>query len=310
MKRYLLAAITLLMVAGYTFLHSNNLDVLLWQSWKLNRQPMPEQAFDLGRYKVDIEALPIPELEDDLSALTYNSDSDTLFGLLNGTPLIVELSLDGKLLRSILIKGVEDMEGLTHVSGDRYVVAEERRRRLLEIEIPDDAVELDVTDAPSLTVALDEEPDNKGLEGLSWDAQRQRLMVVKERDPMRVFVVTGFVGQPEDASISIHLEPSLQPDNLFMSDLSSLSADSLTGQLLLLSDESHMVVEYSADGQPLSLLGLWRGMSGLSRTVPQAEGLTVDSQRRIYIVSEPNLFYRFAPVNPSAAQPATPARSR
>lgn len=271
---------------------------------------MPEQAFDLGRYKVDIEALPIPELEDDLSALTYNSDSDTLFGLLNGTPLIVELSLDGKLLRSILIKGVEDMEGLTHVSGDRYVVAEERRRRLLEIEIPDDAVELDVTDAPSLTVALDEEPDNKGLEGLSWDAQRERLMVVKERDPMRVFVVTGFVGQPEDASISIHLEPSLQPDNLFMSDLSSLSADSLTGQLLLLSDESHMVVEYSADGQPLSLLGLWRGMSGLSRTVPQAEGLTVDSQRRIYIVSEPNLFYRFAPVNPSAAQPATPARSR
>lgn len=295
MKRFLLTVILLLLVTGYSFLHFNNLDALLWQSWKLNRQPMPEQAFNLGRYRVDIEALAIPELTDDLSGLTYNKDSDTLFGVLNGNPLIVELSLEGQLLRRIQVNGVEDMEGLTHIAGNRYVIAEERRRRLLEIEIPDDATELDVTDAPSLTVSLDEERDNKGLEGLSWDTQRQRLMVVKERDPMRVFIVTGFVGQPEGVSINIQLEPSLQPDNLFMNDLSSLSADNNTGQLLLLSDESHMVVEYSADGKPLSLLGLWRGMSGLGRTVPQAEGLTVDSQRRIYVVSEPNLFYRFSP---------------
>ncbi|WP_193073551.1 SdiA-regulated domain-containing protein [Pseudomonas sp. FME51] len=300
MRRLLLAIILLLLVAGYSLLHVTHLDTLLWQSWKLNRQSMPEQALDLGRYRVDIEALAIPELADDLSALTYNEDSDTLFGVLNGNPLIVELSLDGQLLRHIQVKGVEDMEGLTHIAGNRYVIAEERKRRLLEIEIPDDAVELDVTDAPSLTVSLDEEQNNKGLEGLSWDAQRQRLMVVKERDPMQAFIVTGFVGQPEGASISIQLEPSLQPDNLFMNDLSSLSADNHTGHLLLLSDESHMVVEYSADGEPLSLLGLWRGMSGLSRTVPQAEGLTIDSQRRIYVVSEPNLFYRFTPINPSA----------
>lgn len=299
MKRFLLTVILLLLVTGYSFLHFNNLDTLLWQNWKLNRQPMPEQAFNLGRYRVDIDALPITELNDDLSALTYNKDSDTLFGVVNGNALIVELSLDGQLLRSIQINGVQDMEGLTHVAGNRYVIAEERKRRLLEIEIPDDAVELDVADAPSLTVSMGEQ-DNKGLEGLSWDGERQRLMVVKERDPMRVLSITGFVGQPDDASISISSEPSLPAESLFMSDLSSLIADSRSGHLLLLSDESHMVVEYSAEGKPLSLLGLWRGMSGLSRTVPQAEGLTVDSQRRIYVVSEPNLFYRFTPVNPSA----------
>lgn len=299
MKRFLLTVILLLLVTGYSFLHFNNLDALLWQSWKLNRQPMPEQAFNLGRYRVDIDALPITELNDDLSALTYNKDSDTLFGVVNGNALIVELSLNGQLLRSIRISGVQDMEGLTHVAGNRYVIAEERKRRLLEIEIPDDAVELDVTDAPSLTVSLGDQ-DNKGLEGLSWDGERQRLMVVKERDPMRVLSITGFVGQPDDASISISSEPSLPAETLFMNDLSSLTADSRSGHLLLLSDESHMVVEYSAEGKPLSLLGLWRGMNGLSRTVPQAEGLTVDSQRRVYVVSEPNLFYRFTPINPSA----------
>ena len=57
-----------------------------------------------------------------------------------------------------------------------------------------------------------------------------------------------------------------------------------------------MVVEYSPDGQPLSMLGLRRGFHGLQRTIPQAEGLAIDSQRRIYVVSEPNLFYRFVPV--------------
>jgi len=296
LKRYLLPAalMLLLLVAGGTlrYLH---LDVLLWQNWKLNRQPMPEQAFNLGRYRVDIEALSIPELEDDLSALTYNSDSDTLFGLLNGEPLIVELSLDGQLLRRIRVSGVSDMEGLTHIDGNRYVIAEEHRRRLLQIEIPADAQELDVSGAPSLTIALGDS-DNKGLEGLSWDEQRQRLLIVKERDPLQVLVVTGFADQTGGSSeISISLEPTLAPADLFMRDLSSLTLDSSTRHLLLLSDESHMVVEYGADGQPLSLLGLWRGMSGLRNTVPQAEGLAVDSQRRVYVVSEPNLFYRFVP---------------
>lgn len=310
MKRYLLPAalVLLLLVAGGT-LHYLHLDVLLWQNWKLNRQPMPEQAFNLGRYRVDIEALPITELDDDLSALTYNEDSNTLFGVINGNALIIELSLDGELLRSIRVNGVQDMEGLTHVAGNRYVIAEERKRRILEVEISDDAVELDVSGAPSLTVSMGDQ-DNKGLEGLSWDSERQRLMVVKERDPMQVLAITGFVGQPDGASISISSEPSLPAESLFMNDLSSLTADSRSGHLLLLSDESHMVVEYSAAGKPLSLLGLWRGMSGLSRTVPQAEGLAVDSQRRIYVVSEPNLFYRFAPITPSAEQPAAPVHSR
>src|SRR5690606_35178138 len=65
--------------------------------------------------------------------------------------------------------------------------------------------------------------------------------------------------------------------------------------LLLLSDESRMVVEYDQQGVPVSMLGLRRGSHGLARSIPQAEGLAIDSQRRVYIASEPNLFYRFVP---------------
>jgi uncharacterized protein YjiK len=252
----------------------------------------------LGNYRVDIDGIEVPGVNDDLSALTYNSDTNTLFALLNGDNRIIELSLEGQLLRSIRVLGADDMEGLTHVTGDRYVIAEERKQRLSLVTITDTTQSLDIDSAPSLVIALDES-GNKGLEGLFWDDQRQRLLVVRERDPLRVLSVIGFVEAVAGEPIAINITEIKSADHtgLFMRDLSSLSTHAGSGHLLLLSDQSHMVVEYDLDGQPISLLGLWKGMSGLRETVKQAEGLAVDSRERIYLISEPNLFYRFVPAD-------------
>lgn len=292
-----IAAVVLLVVLGIgVTLRGLGMDVVLWQFWQLNRQTMPEPALNLGRYRVDIEAVKIEGIDDDLSALSYNPERNTLFGILNGVPLLVELSLEGELLRQVYIEGVNDMEGLTHVSGDRYVVAEERSQRLLLLEIPETAERVDASDAPSLRLGFDD-VRNKGLEGLTWDHVARRLLVVKERDPMRVLAVEGFADadleQPMNPIISDYQQSEAL--ELPMRDLSSLVLDEQTGHLLLLSDESRMVLEYGVDGRAISVLGLWRGMAGLSASVPQAEGMTLDSQRRLYVVSEPNLFYRFAP---------------
>lgn len=294
--RALLALVVLCLLAAGSYVRLNHLDVLWWQNWKLNRQAVPNGSLELGRYMVDIEAREVPGVDDDLSALTFNPETRTLFAVLNGAPLLLELSLEGELLRSIPVQGARDMEGLTHVSGDQYVIAEERAQRLLLVTIDQATQNLDVSSSPRLTIGLDQ-PGNKGFEGVSWDNENQRLLVVRERDPLRVLAVTGFVeavpGEPFNVTImEIKSESSPQ---LFMSDLSSLTKHSESGHILLLSDESHMVVEYAADGRPLSLLGLWRGMHGLRDTVEQAEGLAVDDRKRIYVVSEPNLFYRFVP---------------
>ncbi len=284
----------LLVAAGYARI--NHLDVLWWQDWKLNRQVMPEQSLALGRYRVDIEAREIEGVNDDLSALTYNPETGTLFAVLNGAPLLLEMTVEGEVLRRIPVRGVRDMEGLTHVAGNQFVIAKERDQRLLLVTLPEGTAELDVSSAPSLVVALDD-PGNKGFEGLSWDQANRRLLVVRERDPLRVLAVKGFVdavaGEPVNLDIT-EIKSESSPI-LFMSDLSSVSMHAGSGHMLLLSDESHMVVEYDAEQKPLSLLGLWRGMSGLRNTVPQAEGLAVDDRNRIYVVSEPNLFYRFVP---------------
>ena len=296
MKRLLLLAIALLLAGGAT-LHYQKLDVYLWHHWQLNRQNLPEPAMNLGRYRADIQAQPLQGVEDDLSALAYNPERNSLFALLNGTPLLLEISLDGEVVRSVRIEGVEDMEGLAHIGGNRYVIAEERLQRLRLIELPDEVDTLDVTDAPHLSLAIDDS-NNKGFEGLSWDEQKQQLLVVRERDPLRVLRVTGFANADDGATqIDVSQKDMLKEHRLFLSDLSAVEVDDKSGHLLLLSDESRMLVEYTAAGKPLSVLGLRRGYHGLTQTVPQAEGLAIDSQRRIYVVSEPNLFYRFVPTD-------------
>ena len=90
---------------------------------------------------------------------------------------------------------------------------------------------------------------------------------------------------------------------LLGSDLASLTTHPQTGHLLLLSEESAIVSEYSRQGALLGLLPLWRGTAGLQATVPQPEGITVGPGGEIFIISEPNLLYRFTP-NGGAQAPA------
>ena len=81
---------------------------------------------------------------------------------------------------------------------------------------------------------------------------------------------------------------------IFVRDLSSLHYDSRTGHLLALSDESRLVVEVDAKGEPISSLSLLPGQQGLKDSAPQAEGITMDENGTLYLTSEPNLFYRFS----------------
>jgi uncharacterized protein YjiK len=62
---------------------------------------------------------------------------------------------------------------------------------------------------------------------------------------------------------------------------------------LALSDESRLILELDVDGRPLSTLSLSKGRQGLQKTVPQAEGIAMDDDGTMYLVSEPNLFYVF-----------------
>lgn len=263
------------------------------KQWQQADQLDPS-ALRLGDYKVEIDAKVIAGLDDDVSALTYDPDRNSLFTVTNQKAQLIELSLDGELLRRIDLHGFGDAEAVEYISKGLYVIADERRQRLIKVQVDDDTRELHADVKQQLTLSLGSN-GNKGFEGLAYDVAGQRLFVAKERDPMRIFEIHGFPHRDPDQPFAVHVLGDQQRDaGLFVRDLSSLQFDERSGHLLALSDESRLVLELNTEGKPISSLSLLAGRSGLSRGVPQAEGIAMDRQGVLYLVSEPNLFYRFS----------------
>ena len=111
---------------------------------------------------------------------------------------------------------------------------------------------------------------------------------------MLIYEVHGFPHFNPEKSYAVHVINNPKRDaGMFVRDLSSLQYDERSGHLLVLSDESGLILELDVDGRPLSTLSLNKGRQGLHKSVPQAEGMAMDDDGTLYLVSEPNLFYVF-----------------
>ncbi|PWB31709.1 DNA-binding protein [Pseudomonas sp. SDI] len=263
-----------------------------WFNLKTWLQPV-EQGIGLNRYRVVLEARVIDGLHDDISALTYDPDRKSLFTVTNKSPELIELSLDGRILRRVPLTGFGDPEAVEYISPGSYVITDERQQRLIRVHLDDDTVFLDAKDAEQLSLGIGLN-GNKGFEGLAFDAAGKRLFVAKERDPMLIYEVHGFPHDNPEQPYAVHVVQDRKRDSrLFVRDLSSLQFDERSGHLLALSDESQLVLELDVKGKPLSSLSLRKGFQGLAKSVPQAEGIAMDEAGALYMVSEPNLFYVF-----------------
>ena len=254
----------------------------------------PAAGVGLPGYKVQIEALPIAGVASDISGLTYDPDRRSLFAITNKQTEIIELSLRGEVLRRLPVTGLDDPEAIEYVAPGRYVVADERSQTLVELQIDEAAKSVDATSARRLGIGI-ERNGNKGFEGLAYDRTGDRLFVAKEKRPLRIYEVNGFVSQAGAGERPLHISTHAERDaGLPVRDLSSLHFHAPSGHLLLLSDESRVIVELDTQGRPRDKMSLGKGQHGLQKRVPQAEGLAMDGEGRLYVVSEPNLFYMFA----------------
>jgi len=256
---------------------------------------LPENAQSIGldQYQVVVEAHVIDGLNDDVSALTYDPVRKSLFTVTNKNAELIELSLDGKILRRVALIGFGDPEAVEFISADTYVVTDERQQRLIKIHLEKDTTFLDAADAEQMTLGV-HMSGNKGFEGLAYDSVGKRLFVAKERDPMLIYEVQGFPHYNPEKSYAVHVVNNPKRDaGMFVRDLSSLQYDERSGHLMALSDESRLILELDIDGRPLSTMSLNSGRQGLQKTVPQAEGIAMDDDGTLYLVSEPNLFYTF-----------------
>ncbi|MCQ4326468.1 SdiA-regulated domain-containing protein [Pseudomonas stutzeri] len=248
----------------------------------------------LPAYRVAIDAKPVEGIARNLSAITYDADLDRLLGVINGGPTqIVALSKTGELLERYPLEGFGDIEGLTYMGGGRVAVSDERTQQVSIFQLPALPRTIDISEAKffSLGIALN---GNKGFEGVTYDAAGDRMFIVKERDPRQLYEVDGVA-----ASLDGHLQLAVRDrtdwitSQVFATDLSDIHFDAATGHLILLSDESRLVMELSDDGRMLSYRSLNGLLSDLQRSAPQPEGVTIDNDGTLYVVSEPNLFYSF-----------------
>ena len=285
------AVSVLVLAAGYVQWQAGRLAV---PSLLLRPAASAAPRVDVARYHVAVEAQAIAGIHDNLSGLTYNHDSGTLFGVTNRPPAVVELSTTGVLLRQMPITGAKDPEGIAHIEDDWFAIADERRNRIHWVQIAPDQRQVALQRSTSLALG-DAAIKNFGVEGLGWDARRRQLLAVTEKWPLRVLAIDSPTLEPGSRLVhtGVHAWDSSDASGLPTTDLASVEVDPRTGNLLLLGEESSVLYEYTRSGQPLGALPLWGNMAGLDHTIAQPEGVAIDGAGTLYIVAEPNLFYRF-----------------
>ena len=289
-----LVLVTALLVLTALYLQWHHVIAMPGHTDALQSAPRSAPPANLPHYQVSIDAKVVSGIADNLSGLAFNPETQTLFAVTNRPPQIAELSTDGRLLRLVPLQGARDPEGIAHIQGDSFAIADERSNRIHWVQFGQGVTEVSLQDSPYVQLG-DIALKNFALEGLGWDAKRQQLVAVTEKWPMQVLLVDAPLSKLKpgrvDAKVSTWEVRELE--GLPSTDLAAVEVDPRSGNLLLLGEESSVLYEYSRAGDLLSVMPLWADMSGLTETIPQPEGLTMDPAGNIYIVSEPNLFYKF-----------------
>ena len=291
-KLWVLAVTSTVLVLWLThYFHWDDRFLFLWQEHKASTEQQADSIW-LPGYRAVIQAKPLTGLEkSETSGLSWSPLSNTLFTVTGRIPKLVELSLEGEVLRVVELRGFSDPEGVEVLSDGRIAIIDERRGLLTAFYLPLDAEFIDGEAFPAINLTA-VASGNKGFEGIAWDGRNQRILLAKERSPFGLFSLP-FPDVEEGVAAPALTLQELPSEQVFMRDFSSLAVDQRTGHLLVLSDESRMLLELDEAGNPVSFISLAMGFNSLTRSIKQAEGVAMDAQGTIYIVSEPNLFYVF-----------------
>src|SRR5262245_40098784 len=162
----------------------------------------PPTSVDLSTY-IRIGRFDLPEptrtpapanslLAQEVSAVTYNWDTDTLFVVGDGGTSVVQVSKTGQLIDSMTLapgsspQGTDffDPEGLTYVGNGKFVMSEERDRQAVLFTY---VAGTTLHRADAQTVKLGTFVQNIGIEGISFDPLTAGYIAVKETQPQGIF---------------------------------------------------------------------------------------------------------------------------
>lgn len=219
-------------------------------------------------------------ISNDLSGITYVPDTNTFFLIQNSGSRIWEVDTAFNLLRTISFRGFGDAEDIVYLGNNEFaIVIEASVLYIGTISTSTTSISPDNFQH----VTFDSPYGNNGYEGIAFDSNTNTFWAVKEYGPRKI---VKFQRPNGSADITINPEVPFNAENLPASDLSAIHFDSRTGNLLILSHESHKVMEVTQDGTVLSQLAM--------PDRSQHEGLALDSSFDLLITSEPNQYRRFS----------------
>ncbi|ACF89472.1 YjiK family protein [Salmonella enterica subsp. enterica serovar Schwarzengrund] len=241
-------------------------------------------ALALSSYKAVIQQKPVAGVESNLSGLTYSAEDRMLFAVINNPPELVWLTTEGQLVGRMPLQGIHDPESIAWSGGNQFQIGSEKDGAVYKTQVDIQRGTMQIISMVKLEGY--DKAKNKGLEGTAWDAKNERLYVAKERKPIMIKEV-----EMSKNGITRALPSAITAS---VSDVSGLEYHAPTDSLLVLSDESKMILEVSSEWRVRDRLFLTAEWSGLRDDIPQPEGIAMDNENNLYIVSEPNLFYKFS----------------
>lgn len=240
-------------------------------------------ALALSSYKAVIQQKPVAGVESNLSGLTYSAEDRMLFAVINNPPELVWLTTEGQLVGRMPLQGIHDPESIAWSGGNQFQIGSEKDGAVYKTQVDIQRGTMQIISMVKLEGY--DKAKNKGLEGTAWDAKNERLYAAKERKPIMIKEV-----EMSKNGITRALPSAITAS---VSDVSGLEYHAPTNSLLVLSDESKMILEVSSEWRVRDRLFLTAEWSGLRDDIPQPEGIAMDNENNLYIVSEPNLFYKF-----------------
>ncbi|EAB8486729.1 hypothetical protein FTS37_05410 [Salmonella enterica subsp. enterica] len=241
-------------------------------------------ALALSSYKAVIQQKPVAGVESNLSGLTYSAEDRMLFAVINNPPELVWLTTEGQLVGRMPLQGIHDPESIAWSGGNQFQIGSEKDGAVYKTQVDIQRGTMQIISMVKLEGY--DKAKNKGLEGTAWDAKNERLYVAKERKPIMIKEL-----EMSKNGITRALPSAITAS---VSDVSGLEYHASTDSLLVLSDESKMILEVSSEWRVRDRLFLTAEWSGLRDDIPQPEGIAMDNENNLYIVSEPNLFYKFS----------------
>ena len=253
----------------------------------------------LDEYTIATSVETIIEITTNLSGITWNPATETFMAVLDGNRALFELDTGMGVLREIALSNVDywDTEDIAYLGQDdagasTYAIVTEEGVVYLGTVPDDGSTVVDLASWQIITYSADD-MGNSGGEGIAYDADTDTFWVCKEQSPMAVWTfarpTTDEDVSYEDGSLTV--SEAFDADALLASharDLASCMFDPRTRRLLLLSQQSDVVLDVATDGTVFGTLDI--DETGLSKP----EGLTLTTSGDMVIAGEPNQWARYA----------------